>query len=270
MKKVLSIFLFSILIISTLTFKASANTSNYGVFIGASPKDMNKLLKYKEIVIDASGFSKQDIDCLHKNNVKVYSYLNIGSIESFRPYYNQFEKYTLGNYENWNDEKWIDVSNSHWRQYIRNTLAKNLLNKGVDGFFIDNVDVYSNYKTEAIYTGVMNILKDLNKTGKPLIVNGGYDFFTTALSKGVNINKLVYGVNSENVFTDVDFSTGKFISKNQTDVNYAIEYLNILKKKGINIYIIEYSKNTKLNLKIQSYYNKVGFKYYIATSLALK
>ena len=36
-------------------------------------------------------------------------------IESFRSYDTDFEKYTLGAYENWPEEKWIDVSAPEWQ-----------------------------------------------------------------------------------------------------------------------------------------------------------
>ena len=38
------------------------------------------------------------------------------------------------------DEKWVDVSEPKWQSFILDDLAPSILDKGVDGLFIDNVD----------------------------------------------------------------------------------------------------------------------------------
>ncbi|QCH26555.1 endo alpha-1,4 polygalactosaminidase [Clostridium tyrobutyricum] len=278
MKKL--VFLVSIFFISFQVFsgsvhavKAESNSdkdNSYGVFIGLDSSKINKLLDYKEVVIDASYYSKYQIKYLHKNGVKVYSYLNIGSIENFRSYYNTFSDITLGDYENWEDEKFVDVSNSRWQKYVINILAKNLADKGVDGFFLDNLDVYSSYKNKNIFNGILSIINGLNSNYKlPIIANGGYDFFTSAIDKKLSIKNLVYGVNTESVFTTIDFDNNKFLKNSNEDRNYAVEYLQSLKSKGINIYIIEYTKNSSLIKTISDYYNKLDFKYYISKNINL-
>ncbi|MFC0905924.1 endo alpha-1,4 polygalactosaminidase [Clostridium sp. MT-14] len=252
--------------------KNSSNNSygSYGVFIGMDSDNIDKLLDYKEVVIDASYYTKDQIDYLHENGVKVYSYLNIGSIEDFRSYYNKFKDMALGSYDNWPNEKWVDVSNSKWKNYVMNVLGKNLKDKGIDGFFLDNLDVYSVYKNEKIFKGVLDIINGLNaKYNLPIIANGGYDFFTSAIEKNLSVKKLVYGVNTESVYTTVDFDNNKFLKNSAKERNYAVEYLKDLQSRGISIYIIEYTKNSSLSKIINKYYNNLGFKYYISKNLDL-
>lgn len=270
MKKVSLVVLVLFIFIQIFPFNVQAAQSNYGVFIGLNPSDINKLTSYKEVVIDASYYTKAQIDFLHKKGVKVYSYLNIGSIETFRSYYNDFVSITLSNYENWDNEKWIDVSNTKWKDYVVNTLAKNLKAKGIDGFFLDNIDVYTQYKNDSTFNGILDIITRLNSAYKlPIIANGGYDFFTKALSKNLALSKLVYGVNTESVYTTINFSNNTFIQNSAIDRQYAVDYLNSLKAKGVNIYIIEYTKDASLKKTIANFYNKLNFKYYISDSLSL-
>lgn len=73
----------------------------YGVFLNLNKRNIKKLYSYKTVVIDAQFFSKKEIRKLKKHKIKVYSYINIGSLEKFRPYYNKFKNLTLGRYENW-------------------------------------------------------------------------------------------------------------------------------------------------------------------------
>ena len=145
-----------ILILSTALLSAcSASTSDsaekYIVLLGEDPEITEKLSDIDLLVIDAEYFSQNDIARLRENGIReIYSYINIGSIESFRSYDTDFEKYTLGAYENWPEEKWIDVSAPEW-QACTSSRVDSLVQKGVDGFFVDNTDVYYNYPQESIY-----------------------------------------------------------------------------------------------------------------------
>lgn len=76
-------------------------------------------------MIDAQYFSKKDIRKLHAGGTKVYSYLNIGSIENFRPYYKTYEHLAIGDYENWEEEKWVNVADKDWQEFM-DTLAGKL------------------------------------------------------------------------------------------------------------------------------------------------
>lgn len=109
--------------------KKTALTKSYGVFPGLERKDKNRLKGYKTVVIDAEYFTSADIARMHKSGQKVYSYLNVGSLETYRSYYKKFKSITIGRYENWPDEYWIDVSKASWQKYVVNTLAKKLVQK---------------------------------------------------------------------------------------------------------------------------------------------
>ena len=143
---------------------------------------MKKLYDYKEVVIDAQYFSKRDIQTLHKKGVKVNTYLNVGSIENFRKYYKDYEHLAIGDYENWDEEKWIDVSSLEWQKFIKGLSGK-LLKKGVDGFFIDNCDVYCYAKTKKNFVGLVKILRNIKSLKKEVIINGG-DVFV----KNIKVN----------------------------------------------------------------------------------
>ena len=112
----------------------------YVVLIGEDNENLDRFPCADVLVIDGEYFTAEDVAYLKNRGVKtIYSYLNIGSIESFRDCYEEYSEYTLGEYENWPDEKWIDVSQEEWRNYIISK-GNELSDKGFDGFFVDNVD----------------------------------------------------------------------------------------------------------------------------------
>ena len=145
-----------------------------------------KLKNYEIVVIDAQYFSAKEIRALHirklhAGGTKVYSYLNIGSVENFRPYYKTYEHLAIGDYENWEEEKWVNVADKDWQEFM-DTLAGKLKKKGVDGFFVDNCDVYDYAHKKDIFDGLTVILKKIRAMGKPVVVNGG-DIYVTAYQK---------------------------------------------------------------------------------------
>lgn len=261
----------SLMIYSVIFPNTSSPSKDYGVFIGLGPNDLSKMYGYSTIILDASNFSRKDIEILKAKGSKVYSYINIGSIENFRPYYSQFESITLGSYEGWPEERWIDVSQDKWQEYLTNNIASNLVNKGIDGFFVDNLDIYSYYKTEPIYNGIYQILSNLKSDYKlPVIVNGGYEFISNLLNNNYNISQLIDGVNQESVFSSVDFSNNTFKPNKIEDRDFTLSYLKNLQEKKLNIYIIEYTESDSLKNQIQAYCLENNMNYYITSSITLE
>lgn len=133
---------------------------DYGVFLSADASSLERFKKYDLIVIDAQYFTKKDIEVLHENGTEVYTYLNIGSIENFREYYKTYAELTIGKYEHWDEERWVDVAEPDWQKFIKQ-LSQELFEKGVDGFFIDNCDVYYYAPRESIFEGLTTMLQNI-------------------------------------------------------------------------------------------------------------
>ncbi len=239
----------------------------YGVFLGANPEDVSGMKDYRIIVIDAQGFSKKQIKKLKREGHVVYSYINPGSIETYRPYFKDYEKYTLSVYEHWEDEYWIDVSKKPWQKQMQR-IARRLKKKGVDGLFVDNLDVYYLYHTEDIYKGLKTILKGFKKQGFYVVINGGDVFVKEYIKKNKKLD-IIDGVNQESVFSKINWDDGSFGRSKASDRKYFQKYAALVKKKGGDVYFLEYSRDKKLKKKIRTYCKKKGYKSYIARDLGL-
>ena len=240
----------------------------YGVFIGKGRKDITKLKDYQTVVIDAEHFTKADITKLKKAGKTVYTYLSIGSLEDYRSYYKAYKHLAISKYDGWEGEEWVDVSAKAWQKLVLKR-AKEFKKKGVDGFFLDNADVYYEYKEPRIYKGLVKILTDIRKLNTKVIINGGDVFVSKYLKENKGLKKIADGVNQEGVFTTLveDKKKGEEIT------NYYLKYLKKLSKKGIHIYLIEYivedNKDDGLEDKIANYCKKRGWDYYISENLEL-
>lgn len=265
-KKTLLFLLFS----AMLFFSACTKTSvqDYGVFTGINGNEAAALSDYRIVVIEPSEFEKEQIDELHKNGKTVYGYLNIGSLESYRPYYKDFKNITLSSYPNWPDEQWIDVSDSRWQNFIVNTLAQKYYDMGFDGFFIDNTDIYYHYNTEKIFNGLCTILQGLRSYDVTLVINGGDTFVSKCINQNIG-DALFDGVNQENVFTHIDFEKTEYRRQSAEETEYYKKYLSKVREYGLKVFLLEYCADTALADEIELYCKENGFLWYNAGGLEL-
>lgn len=267
-----------ILIISLvpfLTMTSCNNTSQvteqyeYGVFLGISEYKISRLEKYKTVVIEPQEFSKKSIEKLHNDKKFVYGYLNIGAIENYRSYYSKYEDITLGTYEDWPDEKWVDVSKSKWQNFVVNNLAQSYKEKNFDGLFLDNFDVYYHYARPEIFKGLCDICTHLKSLGFKLLINGG-DTFVSKCIQNNNTSSYFDGINQETVFTSINFKNKTYGKQKAEQHEYFTQYLKSVKQTNLSVYLLEYSANSELLKEIDEYCKENGFGYYNAPSLELK
>lgn len=248
--------------------KDNSRQKDYGVFLSLDASDMDRITEYQTVVIDAQYFSKKDIAYLKKQGCTVYSYINIGAIENFREYYDEYSNLALGDYENWEEEKWVDVSSTVWQNFLV-SLEEELLDKSIDGFFVDNCDVYYVYHTDDVFEGLTTILEHLMEYGKPVIINGGDTYVMEYETREGSIQRIMTGVNQECVFSRINFKKGSFSSQKKTDREYFQDYIETCDRQGCDVYLIEYTTDRKLKRKIKKYCKKKGFHYYISDSIEL-
>ncbi len=249
--------------------RASAPRTTYKVLIGAAAEQLMDCRNCDRLVVDAESLTSEQVEKLHQNgNKEVFSYLNIGSIERFRADYKEFEPLTLSDYQDWPEERWVNVAARAWQDRIA-AKAEELMDRGIDGFFLDNADIYYQYPNEDIYQGVLAMLKQLNGLGKPLIINGGDAFVQKAMAAD-DLQRLITAVNQETVFTAIDFAAGSFGQRAAEDRQYYQAYLAHCREYGLTVYLLEYGATGELEQEIAEYCRQNGFFYAITDSLELE
>ena len=240
---------------------------SYGVFLSVTD-NLDQLGDYETVVIDAQYFTAADIDSFKQKGHKVYTYINVGAIENFRSYFNQYQSLTLAPYENWDEEYWVDVSDQTWQDFMVYDLIPEMISKGVDGFFVDNCDVYYHYQTDAVLDGLTHILRVMIDTGREVILNGG-DTFLDAYCAGGSWKDVITGISQESVFTRIDWQDESFGEADAQDRTYFQFYVERYADQGADIYLLEYTTDDELIRKIKDYCHTKGFYYYISDSLEL-
>lgn len=262
---VLCLCLFILIFFSGCTIKSR---KEYGVFLGINKEQIDRLRDYHIVVIEPSEFQTDQIRALHREGKKVYGYLNVGAIEVYRPYFNRFKGNTLGQYKDWPDERWIDVSSPEWQRFIVNELGKKYAEMGFDGLFLDNTDVYHHYSTEDNFRGLCSIMKGLKGHNLSLIINGGDDFVLRCIDENRALS-LFDGINQETVFTSIDFKNKSYGRQTKKETLYFKKYISRVKKFGLSVYLLEYGADGSLADDIESYCKENGFFWYNAKGLEL-
>lgn len=240
----------------------------FGVFLGADREDLEVLKSYDTVVIESETFSREDITELHDAGCFVYGYLDIGTLEEYRDYYDEFEDIALDVYDDWPDERWIDASSPRWQEYVVNTLAPAYLDKGFDGFFLDNCDVYYYYPSDEMFEGLVAILQGLKLYDISLMVNGGNDFVMRCVDEGLS-DGLIDAVNQETVFTSINFDDGSYGVQPEAENLYYREYIEAAAASGIDVFVTEYSADGQTSSIASEYYASHGFTWYNAPDLYL-
>lgn len=252
---------------------AGTSKADYNWYISLNKEIKGSKIKsvkdYKVLVIDGQNYSASDIAALKKAGHIVYSYLNIGSVESNRYYYKRFKSLRLKTYQNWEDEYWVNVGKKKWRNFIVDTIAAKIAAKGVDGFWVDNCDVYEYNKKKSIYKGLVKILTRLQKFHKKITINGGDQFVTPLIKKGKK--NLIDGVVQEEVLTRITSysGSGSFSGQRKDFKRYYERYFKRVKKAGLTVGILEYTRSSSKRSQIRSYCKKKKFNYCIRSSIII-
>ena len=253
------------LITSLGVTRTFVNTKGLGYKVCLSTK-ATPAIKNTLLVIEPEDYTAAEVQALKQAGNVVLAYLNAGAIENYRSYYKQLEKYTLRKLDDWEDERYLDVCKPAVQEWVINQGMK-FLNAGYDGLWADNFDVYEEYPSDAAYKGITRMLQALYPYGY-IMINGGMEYMLRAISQK---GRVAHGVTQEEVFSLItDYSgPGKFGAQIASE---SLEYQKYIAKAmgaGMEAYLLEYTRDSKLKQKIIDYCNASGAGYYISEDVDL-
>ena len=218
------------------------------------------------LAIEPEDYTSAEIGALKAAGYKVLGYLSVGSVSDERSYYKSLEKHTLRRLDNWAHERYLDVTSADVQQWaIRH--GKEIISKGCDGLWIDNLDVYEEYLSDAAYNGITKILQALYACGY-IMVNGGIAYMTKAMKAGLNVAN---GITQEEVFSRItDYSgSGEFgKQESRQSIEYQ-KYITLAISKSADAFLLEYTTDESVIKTITDYCKAAGAGYYISSDVNL-
>lgn len=206
-------------------------TAPWVSFYGSSAQmgDLNKVAgRFRIINLDADpdggNFTPAEITQLKAGGTnRVISYLNLGSCESFRSYWNSVPSgfisckantvAQLGPYGGYPDEIWMDLGNADYQHLILDYVAPRLVAQGVDGFFLDNLELIEHAPgdsngpcTPSCRQGGLDLVRRLRDSYPNLLIvmqNATGDVTRLGTTGGRSFAALLDGISHEEVYAPV-------------------------------------------------------------------
>ena len=173
----------------------------------------------------AGNFTLAQIARLRASGATVISYLNVGACESFRSYWTNTgaagplpcganTAAQLGPYAGYPDETWMDLGDPDYQALILNYVAPRLIAQGVDGFFLDNLELVEHGPADtngpcsaACRQGGLDLVRKLReKFPQSFIVmqNATGTVTRNGVTAGMSVPSLLDGIFHEQVYQPYD------------------------------------------------------------------
>jgi cysteinyl-tRNA synthetase len=145
---------------------------------------------------------------------RVISYLNVGSCETYRSYWSKCvaSGALTSTYDGYPDEKWANLGNAAYQSLIVDDVAQKLAARGVDGFFLDNLEVVEHGTSTtngpcdaACAQGGLDLVWKLRQRFPQLLIvmqNATGAFTRNATTHGVAYRTLLDGISHEEVYSN--------------------------------------------------------------------
>jgi len=171
---------------------------------------------------DTGNFTDAEIQTLRAGGKnRVISYLNVGACENFRSYWSTDPPGHLScvntgalttDYQGYPDEKWASLSEPAYHDLIVNHVAPRLAARGVDGFFLDNMEVVEHAEKAAegpcslaCSQGGLDLVWELRQKFPTMLIvmqNATSDVTRLGMTHGVSYPSVLDGVSHEEVYSN--------------------------------------------------------------------
>ncbi len=218
---------------------ALEGVKNWVCFIGGSGS-LRNLSKFDLIVVDPDSYSADEIEWLKSKGGEVVAYVSIGTAENWRWYWSLVrDEWKIAPIENWDGEWYVNVSYSGWRALIIRDVMPRILDKGFNGFFLDNLDVAELYPS--MVPEMTEFIAEIRAAYPKALLIG---------NNGLYIMDEVYfyldGLTKEDVSATYDWSKAKYVKVPVEESDEMLKILSEWKRKSLTIFTLDYAVTSNL------------------------
>ena len=217
-------------------------------------QNLDKLAKYKTVILQASHYTSQEINDLSKNT-RVYAYLSLGEDSAKSGPWQKKERN-----RDW-DTAYVDIGSSLWQAEILNK-ASSYFAQGFQGLFLDTldaVDIFPEYKEDMLL--LICRLKQLAKSNA-LIANRGFSLLP-------DLEKYIEAIVFES-FSSIWQASGKCRSLKADELAWTKAIAQRLQASSLEVYTLDYADSVILKKFVQARAKAYGFKSVISNQYLTK
>jgi uncharacterized protein (TIGR01370 family) len=211
-----------------------------GMLAGGPSQVADRLGGFDLVVVDGELATSAEVAALRAGGATVLAYLSVGTIEKWRSWYPQLKRFRLGAWADWKDEWFADVSRAKLRRAIVRRIAPEILGKGFDGLFLDNVDMVETRNHAAQRPGMRKLVLGLaavvHSEGRLLFTQNGH----WGLQK-LGLIDVLDGWNREDVSWTYDFDRRRYIRQRPGARRAALAELRDMASRGLTTTATDYT-----------------------------
>lgn len=219
---------------------AQVRTFAFGIGDGALTGDVaTRFRDYDLVVVDGEGVTAAQVRRLRSGGRIVLGYLSVGTVEDYRSWYPRARAYAMEPYADWPGERFADTARAGYRTLIAGSVAPAMLRKGLDGLFLDNVDMVREHPAQrAGMFRLVRMLRDRLDAGRHryLFAQNGEDVIGPVLP-------VLDGWNREDVATAYDFDASRYRAAAPGDRRDAVAALRRIGRRGLLVTATDYTSD---------------------------
>jgi len=208
-----------------------------------------KFAGYDLVIVDGEYVRATQVAALHSIGCLVLGYLSVGTIEDYRWWYPLVKRYRLEYWDDWG-EWYADTSRSGYRSVVTAKVAPPMLDKGLDGLFLDNVDMIADHRPQraGMYTLVRALAALVHARGGLLFAQNGDTVVTPVLAA-------LDGWNREDVSWTYDFDLRRYMRVPAADRLVAANALRRIAAAGLLVTATDYTRSGDIAARNESVVN---------------
>jgi len=191
--------------------------------------------RFDLVVVDGESTTAAEVATIQRaSGGLVLAYLDVGTIEDYRGWYNAAKPFRLDYWGDWG-EWYANVNAGGFRALMLERVAPGMLSKSFDGLFLDNTDMTETHPAQK--PGMRALVAGLSRLaharGKLLFAQNG---------AGVNwpLRRLYDGMNFEDVSFSYDFDRRVYIRQGARDVARAQRNIRRYLSAGLKVTATDY------------------------------
>ncbi|MGH2952612.1 MAG: endo alpha-1,4 polygalactosaminidase [Solirubrobacterales bacterium] len=212
-----------------------------GMLAGGAPEVAERLGEFDLVVVDGELARVEEVEALRGRGAIVLAYLSVGTIEEWRSWYGRLKRFRLRAWQDWKDEWFADVSLGKLRHALARRIAPEILAKGFDGLFLDNVDMIETRNHRAQRPGMRKLVRalaELVHADERLLFaqNGAWGLRRLGLVDALD------GWNREDVTWTFDFDRRRYVRNPERRTRAALAELRRMAELGKLVTATDYTR----------------------------